>query len=296
MTPHSLRKITPALEIRPFTPADAEGCGRIMYLAFRRVAESRGFPPDFPTVRAATDLAGMLASDPSTFGMVATAGGAVIGSNFLSEGDPIRGVGPITVDPDYQDSGIGRRLMQAVIGRGATADGIRLVQAAYNTVSISLYASLGFEVREPLMLMVGHPRGELPLRSSLRALRAEDLAAANALCERVTGFPRSTDAARAARGGTAVVLERDGRLVGYMTTPYCWITNHAVAETDDDIKALVLGAATAGRPLSFLMPIRRAELFRWALGIGLRVVQPMTLMSRGAYSEPAGGYLPSVIY
>jgi hypothetical protein len=29
---------------------------------------------------------------------------------------------------------------------------------------------------------------------------------------------------------------------------------------------------------------------------GLRVVQPMTLMSTGLYNEPAGAFLPSVIY
>ena len=32
------------------------------------------------------------------------------------------------------------------------------------------------------------------------------------------------------------------------------------------------------------------------LANGLRVVQPMTLMSMGLYNEPAGAYLPSVLY
>jgi hypothetical protein len=32
------------------------------------------------------------------------------------------------------------------------------------------------------------------------------------------------------------------------------------------------------------------------LGKGLRVVQPMTLMSTGLYNEPRGAFLPSVIY
>ena len=41
---------------------------------------------------------------------------------------------------------------------------------------------------------------------------------------------------------------------------------------------------------------RNGELFRWCLGNGLRVVQPMTLMSLGLYSEPKGAFLPSVLY
>ena len=45
-----------------------------------------------------------------------------------------------------------------------------------------------------------------------------------------------------------------------------------------------------------LVPSRNAELFRWCLANGLRVVQPMTLMSLGLYNEPKGAFLPSVLY
>lgn len=44
------------------------------------------------------------------------------------------------------------------------------------------------------------------------------------------------------------------------------------------------------------MPTRNPALFRWCLDQGLRVVQPMTLMSLGRYNEPAGAWLPSVSY
>ncbi len=39
-----------------------------------------------------------------------------------------------------------------------------------------------------------------------------------------------------------------------------------------------------------------AEPFRWCLELDLRVVQQMTLMSLGSYQEPAGAFLPSVLY
>jgi hypothetical protein len=42
--------------------------------------------------------------------------------------------------------------------------------------------------------------------------------------------------------------------------------------------------------------VRNVELFRWGLEQGLRVVQPMTLMSYGLYNEPRGAFLPSVLY
>jgi biopolymer transport protein TolQ len=45
-----------------------------------------------------------------------------------------------------------------------------------------------------------------------------------------------------------------------------------------------------------LVPTRNAGLFRWCLENGLRVVQPLTLMTLGFYNEPAGAYLPSILY
>jgi hypothetical protein len=61
------------------------------------------------------------------------------------------------------------------------------------------------------------------------------------------------------------------------------------------MKALI-GAATVFQGPGFLLPTRNSDLLRWCLENGLRVVQPMTLMSIGLYNEPDGAFLPSVIY
>jgi hypothetical protein len=68
-----------------------------------------------------------------------------------------------------------------------------------------------------------------------------------------------------------------------------------VGETNDDLKALI-GAADGFAGPGFLLPTRNAELFRWCLRNGLRVVQPMTLMSLGLYNAPAGAFLPSILF
>jgi hypothetical protein len=61
------------------------------------------------------------------------------------------------------------------------------------------------------------------------------------------------------------------------------------------MKALIGGAAGAvPDPISLLVPIRQASLFRWCLDEGMRVVKPMTLMAIGAYREPNGSFFPSV--
>ena len=44
------------------------------------------------------------------------------------------------------------------------------------------------------------------------------------------------------------------------------------------------------------LPTRNSEVFGWCLGQGLRVTQPMTLMSLGLYNEPRGAFLPSILF
>lgn len=286
-----------AVTIRPATPSDAEACGRIIHDAFKNISARHNFPPDFPDVASANQLASTFIGNPAIYGVVAEADGRVVGSNFLSEADAIRGVGPITVDPRFQDKGVGRRLMEAVIERGRGAAGIRLLQAGYHMRSLSLYASLGFEVREPIVTMTGRPKSPPAPDTTVRRMTAADVAACDGLYVRAHGISRAADIAEAVRLMAPVVLEREGRIAGYLTNPSLWLMNHGVAETEDDMQTLLLGAAAAQvEPLSFLLPTRQAGLFRWCLAQGLKSVQPLTLMTIGEYRTPQGSYMPSVLY
>jgi hypothetical protein len=95
----------------------------------------------------------------------------------------------------------------------------------------------------------------------------------------------------------AFVAAREKRVVAYASSPFFWQANHAVAESAEDMQALLAGAGRlTGQPVSFLLPTRQAELFRWCLDQGLRVVKPMSLMAMGEYQEPRGCFLPSVLY
>lgn len=285
------------VHIRPTTTADAEACGRIIYEAFEEIARSHGFPPDFPGTEAAIALAQSLARNSSVFGVVAEEDGRVVGSNFLNEGDAIRGVGPITVHPRLQGSGIGRRLMEAVLVRSNGALGVRLLQDAFNMRSIALYASLGFEVREPALVMAGQPAGNSPAGTAVRPMGEKDLEACDALCIKVHGISRRRDLTDALRLFVPLVTEREGRITAYMSAPNFWIANHGVAESADEMQALILGAAAVtGAPVSFLLPTRQTTLFRWCLAHGMQAVKPMTLMTMGEYHAPAGAYMPSVFY
>jgi len=283
--------------IRPAVVSDAETCGRIIHEALLKIAEDHGFAPDFPSPDAGTQLAKTFIAQPSVFAVVAETDGTVVGSNFLLEGDPIRSVGPITVEPASQGRGIGRRLMEAVLERGKGAIGVRLVQDAFNVCSVALYAPLGFEVKEPLLLMRGTPRSEPTPGLVVRPLNEADLSACARLCASVHGVERTSELSDARHLFAPFVVEREGRLTGYLSAATFWIANHGVAETEEDIKALILGAATlSSEPVSFLLPTRQAGLFRWCLIEGMKAVKPMVLMARGQYQEPKGFYFPSVFY
>jgi hypothetical protein len=68
-----------------------------------------------------------------------------------------------------------------------------------------------------------------------------------------------------------------------------------VADSNAELQALI-GAAEEFAGPGFLLPTRNTELFRWCLRHGLQVVEPLTLMSLGLYNEPAGAFLPSILY
>lgn len=284
-----------SLVIRRATPANAEVCGRICFQAFSTVSEQHNFPIDFPDPKVSIDILSMMFAHPGFFCVVAEHDGKVIGSNCLDERSPIAGVGPITVSPAAQNQAAGRQLMQAVMDRAAERKfaGIRLVQAAYHNRSLSLYAKLGFVVREPLSCMQRPAIHETLPGYRVRPAKAEDLAACNDLCLRIHGHDRSGELDDAIQQGTAVVAESRGRVTSYASSIAFF--GHAVGETNEDLQALIAAAAAFQGP-GILVPTRNAGLFRWCLENGLRVVQPMTLMTMGLYNEPAGAYLPSILF
>jgi predicted N-acetyltransferase YhbS len=283
------------VKLRPGTPEDAEACGRICYDAFAAIAAAHGYPCDFPSPDVATGLVTTLLRLPGIFSVVAEAGADVVGSNFLDERAAIAGVGPITVAPGVQDGAVGRRLMVAVMDRAAEqgAAGVRLVQTAYNTRSLSLYAKLGFVAREPLACLQGPPLGLTIDGREVRRATTADVDACNSLCRAVHGHDRAPQVADAVAGGTALVVEHGGRITGYSAGLSFFA--HSVGETIDDVEALI-GAAAGFGGSGILVPIRNGPLFRWCLERGLRVVQLMTLMTTGLYNEPLGAWLPSVMY
>jgi len=275
--------------VRPLAAADIAPAGRILYEAFRRVFERHNFPPPFHSEETAIQLLTFFYARASYHLLAAEMDGRLAGSCVADEHNPVVGIGPISVDSEVQGRSVGRRLMEAMIERYQDRSGVRLLQDAFNLASMSLYASLGFEAKEPVALLEGTPGGEAPAGAEARPLEAEDMAAANLLCMEVFGLDRSSEIFEAAARRTGLVAVREGRITAYATAVSR--AGHGAAETDLDLAAVIHAAGRAGRgDLAFMLPTRRSELFRWCLKQGLKVAKPMTLMARGSYQEPAGAF------
>jgi predicted N-acetyltransferase YhbS len=282
------------ITIRPAEAADAAQCGAILYYAFQRLADDHNFPRDFPSVEVATGLVSMLLTNPSFYGIVAEENGRIVGSNFADHRSSIAGIGPISIDPEAQNQGIGRKLMQAAIDHFAAANvsGIRLVQAAYHNRSLCLYTRLGFQTRETISVIQGSALNIKFAGYDVRPATEADIAACNLLCRRVHGFERDVELREAISARTARVVEHLGKITGYATD--IGFFAHAIAETNHDLKSLI-GAASEFQGPGFLLPTRNHEVFAWCLDSELKLVMQMTLMSIGLYNEPAGAWLPSIL-
>ena len=147
--------------------------------------------------------------------------------------------------------------------------------------------------REPLSVMQGTSLGVSLPGYVVRRADAEDEAVCNSVCRRVHGFERSGEVADAIAQNTATVVEHLGRITGYATEIGYFA--HAVGETNEDLKALIGAAPTFAGP-GFLVPTRNHDLFQWCLERGLQLVKQQTLMTMGLYNEPAGAWLPGILY
>ena len=289
----SQKQVT-GLRLRVGESEDAEICGSICYEAFKVLAEEHNFPPDH-SPEMASGLITSLLSRGDVYSVVAEVDGRVFGSNFLWENGTIAGVGPVTVAPAAQNVAVGRMMMEDVLQRARKRRiaGVRLVQTAYHNRSLALYTKLGFDTREPLSNLQGSAiEQEIP-GYAVRSATEEDLDACIKLCLKVHGHDRGLEVLEAVGQGTAMVVEHGGRITGYTTM--IGFFGHTVGESNEDLKALI-GAAPGFPGPGLLLPTRNSETLRWCMEQGLRIVQPMILMSLGLYNEPQGAFMPSVLY
>jgi hypothetical protein len=141
--------------------------------------------------------------------------------------------------------------------------------------------------------MQGKPiREDIPGRI-VRPATEFDVETCDAVCKAVHGHNRNGELRDSMKQGSAKVVVHGERITGY-TTGMAFFS-HSVGLTNDDLKALISSAVSYGGP-GILIPTRNTQLLSWCLDKGLKLVQQLNLMTVGMYNEPAGAYMPSILY
>jgi GNAT superfamily N-acetyltransferase len=285
------------VSVRPIRPEDAEACGTIAYAAHSTVAAAHNVPSEHPSAQFSVGMVGAKLKDGNAAGFVAERDGRILGSIFLNTFPPapVAAIGPMTVAPQAEGDRVGQKLMQAALDEATTQniEQVRLVQSPSHLRALALYTKLGFDIREPLLMMQGKPTAASSGDHIARAAEQADIAACEQLCTGIHGFARGAELRGAIDQHVASVVVHRDRIVGYSTG--LGFRGHSVAETTEALKALIAGASQLPGP-GFFVPVRNGELLRWLFAQGLRALWPATLMTRGPYQEPRGAFLPSIAF
>lgn len=282
-----------SIELRQAQASDVPELGRICYEAFKDIFDRHGFPTDFPTVEFAQQIIGLLVQQEDVYNVAAFEGDAPKGSNHINMWGEVAGVGPVSVDLGAQGQGIGRRIMEDGIAhaRNQGYEMIRLCQDSFNMQSLALYASLGFETKEPIAYL--QLADSQPVDPAFRPATKDDLDAMDELCRAVYRVSRKAECAALMEVGfPAFVLDR-GHIAGYLLG---LAIGHGVAETDDDMLALLAGVGASIPDAHSFVPLPSGALYRRALAAGHRNQKVMNIMALGPYEAPQGSYCPSVMF
>jgi len=290
-----------SLIIRPIEQNDADICGKIGYEAHKTISSAHGYPSEQPSEEFGIGLIRRLLGNPNSWGVLAERQGKTLGSIFLHKfpPSPVAVVGPLTVHPSAE-GGVGKMLMYAALtqARKQNHDQIRLVQSPSHIRSFVLYTKSRFTLREPLFLMQGQSlKGGNNNDTSSTNVRLvgddNDVSVCNDFCKSVYGFSTEMELRQAKDQGVATMMEGDGVITGYAAG--IGIFGHAVAKSNEHLKALIANASTILGP-GFFVPARNQELINWLLENGFQIGWPANLMTIGPYQEPQTPFLPSLAY
>ena len=171
---------------------------------------------------------------------------------------------------------------------------VRLQQDSFNTKSLSLYASLGFDVCTSVGLLDARPSSTTD--PTVRPATPADLPVLDDLAQRLYRCRRRGELAMLMGMNLPMFLrEHGGKITGYFIPGFL---GHGVVETEADALALI-GETVRHVPPEFALffcPLILGNFDRAALKSGHRLRKVMTYMTLGPYTPPDGIWLPSIGY
>ncbi|WP_210201610.1 GNAT family N-acetyltransferase [Bosea sp. CS1GBMeth4] len=201
-------------------------------------------------------------------------------------------LGLIIVAPEEQGAGIGKRLMQALLAQA----GERSLMLNATTAGAPLYERCGFRPLHDVRQQHGHVLAvAAPVLGAGERLRpggAADLPVIEQLDRAASGLERGPTLAALLRCADCVVLERNGRPVGFSMLRAFGrgdVVGPVVAESESDARALI-ACWLHGREGRFMRIDLQvgSPLGAWLERCGLAPAGDVTTMVRGDKPEAAG--------
>ncbi|MBO1336760.1 GNAT family N-acetyltransferase [Streptomyces sp. VRA16 Mangrove soil] len=265
------------LPIRRLTRGDLHACADL--------SEDRGWPRE-------EHKWGLLLSAGTGYGIDDPAGG-LVGACVVTEYGPGRrpelgAIGMVLVAERHARQGVGRRLMQYVVGQAGPTP--LTLHATPN--GRPLYEELGFKVTGRAEMVRGRFTADGHSDSvATRPATAEDLSAILRLDAEVFGPDRTHVLTRLpAFADQLRVAEKGGELIGYAAA---WpnmdthVVGPLIARDTETAKALVASlAAGTDRPLRTDIDVRHEELLAWVKERGLEGVAFNAVMTYGTPELP----------
>jgi GNAT superfamily N-acetyltransferase len=293
------------LLVRPCVEADGPAVCDVLFAAALERAVRAGRPAPFDAPAAArAALERLRAADPEG-GVVAMAGGDVVGAGWTHARGRVATIGPVLLLPRWRGLGGGRQLLAAcVAAAGMRGVQVRLVEDAADPAAVGLALRGGFRVVTTVLELERSralvPEPDLPAvaGATLRWAVGADEAELVARDARAWGASRPADLRALAARGIAAVLERHDRVLahGYARRDADAVRVGPVLGDEGTVATAlveVLAAELARAevlPVRVLVPAGDRRFVDGLLGRGFRVRATLAYLVAGGGTAPPPGY------
>jgi Acetyltransferase (GNAT) domain len=279
------------IDVRALTLDDVDAAARLLFESFSAVYRQRGHTPPFPNIESASWLCrAYLDLDPDGCALVED-GGQALGVGFVHPRGAVASIGPIAAKVGAAP-GVGRALMTHFHRLTQGCESVRLFQDSFNPDSFGFYTRLGYVVADVAPYLLADqlvPPAARP--RSARVATVADLIQIERYDLTRTGADRGRDLALLAQSGSAMVIEQQGALAGYLfyrSLPARVILGPAVAESPEALATLIdaVAASLPGRPAVIRGSAAAQPVLQRAFERGFRVDHLGNLMVAGSYRFP----------
>lgn len=281
------------VSLRAMTPEDIDDVDRVWLAAFAT-------PEEEPRERSEREVRDerarhehLLTNDPEG-SIVAVSEGRVIGLAQAHRRGPVFVLAMLAVDPDFQNEGVGHRLLDRVLSYGADA-GAAYIFSSRDPRAVYRYVRAGFDL-QPTVLITPQPREGLSVHPSVRTAEgsAADLDHVDRVDHDLRGATRRVDTEFWLASGDRLLCTEDGyAFLG--PNRVTALGARSVEGAEHLLQAALLGVPDDRPRGAAWVSGAQQWAIRRAAECGASLLVQGALMSRGVARLPAP-YLPNGLF